>query len=119
LEQFIWSIALSSHLGLVGDYNEIHPHVRIIEDGAIAGAYYNSVERISFYSGYRLEPTERLGLEVSLVTGYPAYGPIAPLVRGTYDFTDNVRGFASPAVESYGNNNSDVGVVFGIEFSLK
>ena len=29
---FIWALALSSHLGMAGDYNEIHPHVRFIED---------------------------------------------------------------------------------------
>ena len=50
----IWALAVSTHLGLAGDYNEVHPHVRFIEDGAIAGAYYNSVERISFYTGYRV-----------------------------------------------------------------
>ena len=118
MEQFIWALGLSLHTGLSGDYNEIHPHVRFIEDGAIAGAYYNSVERLSFYAGHRLEPTENIGLEFALVTGYPAFGEIAPFVRGTYD-TGNIRYFVSPAIESYGNNNSDIGVVFGIELQIK
>ena len=116
---FIWALALSTHMGLNRDYNEIHPHVRFYEDGAIAGAYYNSVDRISFYGGYRLEPTDRLGLEVSIVTGYPAYGELAPMVRGTYDINDNVIMFASPAAESYGSENGNIGVVLGIEFRIK
>ena len=55
MDQFIWALGISMHFGLEGNYNEIHPHIRFIEDGIIAGAYYNSVENISFYSGYRLE----------------------------------------------------------------
>lgn len=118
MEQFIWALGLSLHIGLDRDYNEIHPHVRFYEDGAIAGAYYNSVERISFYGGYRLEPTDRIGLEVAITTGYPAYGELAPMVRGTFDFNDNIRMFAAPAIESYGNDSSSVGAVFGIELIL-
>ena len=110
----IWALAVSTHLGLAGEYNEVHPPVRFYEDGAIAGAYYNSVERISFYAGYRLE-YEQFGAEVALVTGYPGIGPIAPYVRGTYDLNDNIRGFISPAVE-YEGEGSTVGAVLGIEF---
>ena len=113
----IWALAFTTHLGLSKDYNEIHPHIRFYEDGAIAGAYYNSVERISFYTGYRLE-YEEFGAEVAIATGYPGVGPIAPYIRGTYD-TGNIRYFISPAIESYGNNNSDVGVVLGIELQIK
>ena len=115
----IWALALSTHMGLERDYNEIHPHVRFYEDGAIAGAYYNSVDRISFYGGYRLEPTDRLGVEFSIVTGYPAFGELAPMVRGTYDINDNVRMFAAPAVESYGSEKGKIGAVIGIEFQIK
>jgi hypothetical protein len=111
---FIWALAVSTHLGLAGDYNEVHPHVRFIEDGAIAGAYYNSVERISFYTGYRVEQGP-FGAEFALVTGYPDIGPIAPYVRGTYDLNDNVRGFISPAGE-YVGEGSTVGAVLGVEF---
>ena len=119
MESIIFALGLSVHVGLEGDYNQFHPHVRLIEDGAIAGAYYNSVNRISAYAGYRLEPIENMGVELALATGYPAFGEIAPFVRGTYDIGDNVRMFASPAIESYGNTNSDIGVVFGLELMLK
>lgn len=118
MEQFIWALGLSLHAGLSEDYNSFHPHVRFIEDGAIAGAYYNSVDRLSFYGGYRLEPTDNIGLELALVTGYPAYGELAPFIRGTYDL-NNTRFFISPAVESYGQDNDNIGVVFGIEIKLK
>ena len=117
MESLILSLGLSIHAGLSGDYNSVHPHVRYQDGGSIAGAYYNSVERVSLYAGHRLEKGDA-GLEFMLVTGYPAYGPIAPFVRGTYDI-GNTRVFASPAIESYGNNNSDIAVVLGIEFSLK
>jgi len=117
MEQFIWALAFSSHLGMEGDYNNIHPHVRFIEDGAIAGAYYNSVDRLSLYAGTRLE-SGNAGLELSLVTGYPAFGEIAPHVRTTYDFTDNVRVFAAPSWEDKGDELG-VGIVAGVEFSFR
>jgi hypothetical protein len=112
----LFGLALSTHLGLNNEYNEIHPNVRLQQDQFIAGAYYNSVDRISFYGGYRLEPTDRLGVEFSLVTGYPAYGELAPMVRGTYDINDNVRIFAAPTTEMYDENN--IGTVLGIEFLI-
>ena len=118
METFIWALALSSHLGFEGDYNQIHPHVRFIEDGVIAGAYYNSEERISFYGGYRLEPVDSVGIEIGAVSGYPALGGVAPYGRVTYDVNDNVRLFATPGSESrHGETNR--GTVIGIEFQLK
>lgn len=115
MESVILSLGLSLHAGLAGDYNSVHPHVRYQDDGTIAGAYYNSVERVSFYAGHRLEKGDA-GIELALVTGYPAFGPVAPFVRGTYDI-GNTRVFMSPTYEEYDNNNN-VGVVFGVEFSL-
>ena len=99
-----FALALSLHLGLEGDYNEIHPHVRYTNEGTIAGAYYNSVDKISFYVGRRWE-YGAYGLEAAAVTGYPK-ADIVPYVRATYnDF------FISPALEG-----DTVGVVVGYEF---
>ena len=41
-------LALSLHMGLEGDYNNIHPHVRCDINNTIAGAYYNSEENVRF-----------------------------------------------------------------------
>ena len=99
-----FALALSLHLGLEGDYNEIHPHVRYTNEGTIAGAYYNSVENVSAYVGYRWEYND-FGLEAAGVTGYPE-ADIVPYVRGTYkDF------FVAPAME-----RGNAGAVIGYEF---
>lgn len=112
----IWALALSTHLGMQGDYNEIHPHVRLENNGYIAGAYYNSMERMSLYAGHRFE-SGNAGLELALVTGYNAFGPVAPYVRGTYDI-GNTRVFVAPAGEKwYGETN--IGAVIGIEIQIK
>ena len=118
MEQFIWALALSTHIGLDGSYNQVHPHVRFIEDGAIAGVYYNSMERLSLYGGYRLEPTDNAGIEFAIVTGYDEFGPIAPYLRGTYDIGDRTRLFASTAFEKSGDIVNP-GAVLGIEFVIK
>lgn len=117
MEQFVWAIALSTHVGLEGDYNSFHPHVRFLEDGAIAGVYYNSMERLSAYAGYRLE-SGSAGLEVALATGYTEFGPVAPYIRGTYDITDNFRAFASTGFEETGNS-LNTGAVVGVELLFK
>ena len=118
MEGIVLALGLSMHSGLEGDYNSVHPHVRFVEDGTIAGAYYNSVDRLSLYTGQRME-FGSFGAEFALVTGYPAFGPVAPFVRATYDLGDNVRAFASPAVENYSDDGIEKGFVFGIELMLK
>ena len=115
MEPIIFSLALTTHVGLADSYNNVHPHVRYIEDGAIAGAYYNSVNNLSVYIGHRMELGSNIGVEVAGVTGYPAFGPIAPYVRGTYDY-GSVRAFVAPAYESWHDDSVNVGIVTGIEF---
>ena len=100
------ALGISLHLGLAQSYNEIHPHIRYIEQGYMAGAYYNSVENISTYAGYRWEFND-FGFEAAAVTGYPE-ADIVPYVRGTYkDF------FVAPAME-----DGTVGAVIGYEFKF-
>ena len=110
-------IALSAHLGLEGDYNSIHPHVRVEQNQAIAGAYYNSENRVGIYGGYRFEPMDNVGLELGLVNGYPAIGGVVPYIRGTYDL-GNTRFFIAPGAEKR-NEETTIGAVIGIEFLLK
>lgn len=110
-----WALALSSHLGLQGDYNNVHPHVRLEENGFITGAYYNSEEHISFYGGYRFEPVNNVGVELGMVNGYPALGGVVPYGRVTYDFNDNMRVFVTPGGEVR-NGETTIGAVIGIEY---
>ena len=98
-------LALSLHLGFMGDYNAIHPHIRYTENNIIAGAYYNSENNVSFYGGNRWEFGD-FGLETGAVTGYTT-SPILPYLRGTYDDF-----FIAPSIEGKDN----IGVVIGYEF---
>jgi len=112
----IWALALSTHLGMQGSYNETHPHVRLEHNGYISGVYYNSMEHISLYTGRRFESGDA-GLELGVVTGYKAYGPVAPYLRGTYDI-GNTTVFVAPSGERwYGETN--IGAVIGIEIKIK
>jgi len=101
-------LALSMHIGLEGDYNNVHPHARCTVDNSIAGVYYNSEDRISAYVGKEFELTENGKLELGLVTGYKSED-ILPMIRykaGTW--------FISPAYERY-NNKENYGIVLGWE----
>ena len=53
-------LALSMHIGLENDYNQIHPHARCeMSNDILYGAYYNSEERVSLYFGKTLDNVER------------------------------------------------------------
>ena len=110
LEALTISLGLSTHIGFDEKYNTFHPHLRYTHENFITGAYYNSVESTSVYGGYRYEK-DNFGIEAAIVTGYNDL--ITPYVRGTYDL-DNMRIFIAPGIES-----EDIGVVFGIEITLK
>ena len=103
-------VALSLHAGLVGDYNEIHPHARCEINNVITGAYYNSESNPSAYVGkiLEVEGLPNVKLELGLVTGYKSED-ILPMIRykvGTW--------FISPAYERY-DNKENYGIVLGWE----
>ena len=100
-----FALALSLHLGLEGDYNGVHPHIRYNEQNYIAGVYYNSINNVSVYAGKRWEYND-FGLEAGAVTGYDNIAPVIPYARITYN---NL--FIAPGVEP-----DNVGIVIGYEF---
>jgi len=109
-------LAVTTHLGLAGSYNEYHPHVRLTQDNYIAGAYYNSIENLSVYAGKRWEYGD-FGLEATVVTGYDEFGIVTPMARATYDLSDNHIVFVAPTAENF-NATNRLGVVVGLEFTL-
>jgi len=114
----ILAIATTLHLGLAGDYNEVHPSIQLRADnGLIAGLYHNSEDTLSVYTGYRSE-WEKFFLELGVVAGYE-HADIMPYGRVGYDFTDNLSVFAAPAFEVDNNDELTIGAVLGIEFSFK
>ena len=110
LEAITLSLGVSIHAGFDGEYNNLHPHIRFEHQQFIAGAYYNSVEATSVYGGYRYEK-DNVGIELAAVTGYNH--SVIPYIRGTYDI-GKMRMFVAPGVE-----NNDIGVVFGVELTIK
>ena len=106
-------IALSQHLNLQNNYNEIHPHIRLQHEQYIAGAYYNSEDRVSPYAGARFE-FDSHGVELGIVGGYPALGEVVPYVRYTYDLNDNLNLFVAPAGEKV-DGEINYGAVVGVE----
>ena len=98
------ALGISLHLALEQEYNALHPHIRYIDNGYMAGAYYNSLEKVSTYAGYRWELND-FGVEAAIVTGY-SQADVIPFVRGTYkDF------YIAPAIEG----DDTVGAVIGYE----
>lgn len=114
-------LAISAHIALPGDWNEIHPCVRYEQDSFIAGAYLNSENTISFYAGAEF-PAQLFSVpfnwELGLVTGYSS-APVVPFIRATYDINENSKLFIAPAFAIDSNTGAlDLGVVIGPEISF-
>jgi len=101
-------LAVSMHVGLEANYNNIHPHARCTVDNKIAGVYYNSEDRISTYVGREFELDEYWTLELGLVTGYKSED-VLPMIRYKAGGL-----FISPAYEKH-NGEENYGVVLGWE----
>ena len=97
-------LAVSTHLGLDNNYNNVHPHVRCTIDNWITGAYYNSERNMSYYVGRKIS-----NFEIGLVTGYNSYD-VLPMIRYI-----NNGWFVAPAYEKSNN----VGLTVGYEFTIK
>ena len=97
-------LAVSTHLGLDNNYNDVHPHVRCTIDNWITGAYYNSERNMSYYVGRKIS-----NFEIGLVTGYNSYD-VLPMIR----YINNGL-FVAPAYEK----SNTVGLTVGYEFTVK
>lgn len=112
----IAALAVSSHFGLVGDYNTIHPALKCDRDdsGLIAGAYLNSENRLSVYGGWKMSGTDTPAwLEVGAVTGYTS-GDVLPYARAGIDLAKRTSLFIAPAIEEK-RDGYRIGAVIGLE----
>lgn len=104
-------VAISTHIALPGNWNEVHPCIRYQNDMFIAGAYLNSEDTVSTYVGLAFE-RDKLFLEIGAVTGYSG-ATVAPMLRVGYEPLPGVRLFAAP-----GYADEKFGLVLGTEFSI-
>ena len=105
---------LSTHIGLSGDYNEIHPNIGMYLDEEkqfSIGAFLNSESNVSAYVGYNFEFTESISADIGLVSGYNT-APIQPMIRVNYK-----NFFVSPTIETY-DGETNPGIVFGTEWRM-
>ena len=91
-------LAVSTHLGLDNNYNNVHPHARCTIDNWIAGAYYNSERNMSYYVGRKIS-----NFEIGLVSGYNSHD-VLPMLRYIND-----GWFVAPAYEKSGNYGITIG----------
>lgn len=105
-------LAVSTHLSLPGNWNEVHPCVRYQQDAFIAGAFLNSEDRVSAYAGIELRRGAWFA-EIGAVTGYSG-ADVLPFLRAGVELKNGARVFAAPAYA-----NGEVGAVLGLEFSLR
>lgn len=104
MDSIILSIALSSHLGMSGDFNNIHPRITYKTDqDYIIGTYYNSESQPSVFVG-KIIDYKSITVETGLVSGYTGY-KIVPMVKANYD-----NFFVAP-----GYANNDAGLILGYE----
>jgi hypothetical protein len=107
--EFLFGIAMSIHLGLDNDYNQMHPYFRAEYEEMFAGVYYNSLEKTSLYIGTERELGSDISVELGVVSGYKKDPiDIIPMVRLKYK-----QWFVMPAIE-----DENKGAVIGYEFKF-
>ena len=111
IDNLIFSIAVSTHLGLTGDFNNIHPHIQYqMPNNYIVGVYHNSDKRESIYFGKRavwkapFDIIPEVSIEYGVVHGYKNWD-LVPMVKINYG---NI--FIAPAA-----TESEVGITAGYE----
>ena len=102
----VLGLALSLHVGLQNDYNQVHPYVMCEKNQVITGLYYNSLDKVSVVLAKEYDLTDDLKLDIGIVSGY-VYD-VVPMVRLKYK---NL--FLMPALE---DNRS--GLVFGYQYEF-
>ena len=104
-------LALSLHV-LPGDWNSVHPCVRLEHGGWSLGAVLNSERRVSVVAGHRWRQGE-CWAELGLATGYSA-APVVPWNRAGCAIAPNVDLWGAVGATV----NRDVGLVLGVEFTI-
>jgi hypothetical protein len=92
------------------NFNEFNPGVYVEHNKIVTGAYLNSLQKVSIYSGYKLE-ISKIDVILGAVTGY---GGIKPMVVPSYKFDNGVRVSLIP--KSPGVKNSSGGFHVSYEF---
>jgi len=108
----LYGLALSAHVGFEGEYNAIHPHVRLEKDSYAVGSYINSEKNLSSYVSYSFE-MDSYYLELGLVGGY-TMSEVLPLFRAGFE-KNNIDAFITPGFEG---SSMVPKVVLGIEIML-
>ncbi len=103
-KELVLSVALSTHIGLTGDFADIHPHLQYqLPENYITGIFHNSDKRAGIYFGKRTT-YQPLDIEYGLTHGYKGWD-IAPMLKVNYGTL-----FVAP-----GATADEIGVVTGIE----
>lgn len=101
-------LAFSVHVGLPGDWNQIHPCVRYQDDAFIAGVFLNSEDAVSVYAGFELRRGD-IFAELGAVTGYSG-AEVLPFIRAGVELENGTRLFVAPAYAE-----GQAGAVFGMD----
>lgn len=117
-------LTVTLHLGMVGEFNEINPHLRCeVDDYFSTGIYYNSEKDVSFYISRKII-LSKSNIEIGLVTGYTD-AKMMPLVRWKRD-----NWFIAPvySIKRFGTidadhtiwskGEKDFGVLIGYEMKI-
>jgi hypothetical protein len=102
----VLGIALSMHVGLQDNYNQVHPYLMCEKNQITTGVYYNSLDKVSVVLAKEYDLTDDLKLDVGIVSGY-VYD-VVPMVRLKYK---NL--FLMPALE-----DDRTGLVFGYQYEF-
>jgi len=116
-------MTLTLHLGMIGEFNGINPHVRCDKDNYSTGLYYNSEKNFSFYVSRNVK-FSKSEIEFGLVTGYRDAKAL-PLVRWKKNnwfiapvYATNRYYTTYPDHTLWTNGDKDTGILIGYEMKI-
>jgi hypothetical protein len=109
--EVVVALMVSAHIGLSGDFNNIHPSIMIKNNEYVAGVYKNSYYKPSYYGGM-IKEYNGFEIQYGAVTGYVK--PLVPFIAVKKELVKDLKLVVIPSFDVTHNNP---GIVLGLEIS--
>ena len=115
LEGLVLSLALTQHINANNLYNDVHPMIYYRQEDYSVGAYYNSINKTSYFVSKHYKMNEDISIQYGITSGY--YKPVVPMLVVRKKLTTNLNAIAMPGIEIDHSRKTTI-LVLGIEYRL-
>ena len=111
IEGLILSVALTSHIGWTGNFNDIHPTIAYEYNSYVVGAFRNSLYRTSLFAS-KIDRFDSFSVQYGIANNYE--NKVTPMLILRKPVIDHVNFMLVP---SYDKTTKTAAMVLGLEFN--